>query len=202
MGATLGPDVRHQPDRDVNAPTRQLYLVRHCEATGQAPDASLTSAGEAQAIMLADLLAPLGIERIISSPYIRARDSIAPLAVRLGIPVETDDRLIERVLRPTSLPDWRMHLRTSFDDPDYSLPGGESSRAATARGIAAIHDAQRCPALATVIITHGNLLALLLRQFDARVGFAAWAGLSNPDVYRVGVAEPSQPIARLWTLNE
>ncbi len=49
---------------------------------------------------------------------------------------------------------------------------------------------------------YGNLLALLLRQFDARVGFAAWANLSNPDVYPIGVEEPHQPIARLWTLTE
>lgn len=33
--------------------------------------------------------------------------------------------------------------------------------------------------------------------FDARVGFAVWAALSHPDVYRVGVEEPNQPIARL-----
>ena len=35
------------------------------------------------------------------------------------------------------------------------------------------------------IVTHGNLLALLLRHFDGRVGFAAWEALTNPDVYRV-----------------
>jgi 2,3-bisphosphoglycerate-dependent phosphoglycerate mutase len=182
--------------------SRSLYLVRHCQATGQAPDAPLTPAGGAQAIALADLLAPLGIARIIASPYRRARDSIAPLAARLGIPVETDDRLIERVLSPTPLADWRTHLEKSFDEPDYCLPGGESSRVAAARGIAALHDAQRHPAHATVTVTHGNLLALLLRQFDSRVGFAAWARLSNPDVYRVALERPDQPIARLWALSE
>jgi 2,3-bisphosphoglycerate-dependent phosphoglycerate mutase len=203
VGATLGTDVRNQPDRDVNEPALPpLYLVRHCQATGQAPDAPLTAAGEAQAVALADLLAPLGIERIIASPYRCARDSAAPLAARLGIPIESDGRLIERVLSLSPLPDWRAHLAMSFDDPDYHLPGGESSRAATTRGLAAIHDACTLPARTAAIVTHGNLLALLLRQFDARVGFTAWAGLSNPDVYCVGMEKPNQPFTRLWTLSK
>ena len=67
----------------------------------------------AQAGLLADLLAPLGIARILSSPFVRARDSIAPLAARLGIPIETDDRLVERILTTEPLPDWRAHLARS-----------------------------------------------------------------------------------------
>ncbi len=115
-----------------------LYLVRHCQATGQEPDAPLTPLGESQAEALADLLAPLGIGRILSSPFHRARASITPLAMRLGVPIETDDRLIERVLCEAPLVDWRVHLEKSFDDFDYCLAGGESSRAATARAVAAI----------------------------------------------------------------
>jgi 2,3-bisphosphoglycerate-dependent phosphoglycerate mutase len=156
----------------------------------------------AQAELLADLLAPLGIARILSSPFVRARDSIAPLAARLGIAVETDDRLIERVLTTEPLPDWRLHLARSFDDDDYRLAGGESSRAATARAVAIMAEARQHPAPATVIVTHGNLLALLLRHCNSRVGFAAWDALTNPDVYRVTFGVPPQPITRLWTLTE
>jgi 2,3-bisphosphoglycerate-dependent phosphoglycerate mutase len=182
--------------------SRPLYLVRHCQATGQAPDAPLTPEGMTQARRLADLLAPLGIARILSSPFVRARDSVAPLAARLGLPVETDARLVERVLTTASLPDWRAHLARSFDDDDYRLSGGESSRAATARAVAALTEARQHPACVTVIVTHGNLLALLLRHCDSRAGFAAWDALTNPDVYRVTFGEPPQPIVRLWTLIE
>ena len=155
-----------------------------------------------QAHLLADILAPLGIERILSSPFVRARDSIAPLAARLGIPIETDDRLIERALTTEPLPDWPAHLARTFDDDDYCLTGGESSRAATARAVAVVDEATRHPARATVVITHGNLLALLLRHFDGRAGFPAWQKLTNPDVYRVTLGEIPQPIVRLWTLSE
>src|SRR3954453_2868357 len=43
-----------------------IYLVRHCQSTGQAPDAPLTDLGRQQARRLADALDELGIERIIS----------------------------------------------------------------------------------------------------------------------------------------
>lgn len=186
----------------MTAPTRLLYLVRHCQATGQEPDAPLTPDGVTQAALLADRLTPLGVDRILSSPFVRARDSIAPLAARLGIPVETDDRLIERVLTTEPLPDWRAHLARTFDDADYHLAGGESSRAATARAVAVLNEAAHHPARAAVIVTHGNLLALLLRHFDGRAGFAAWQALTNPDLYRVTLGDRAQPIMRLWTLTE
>jgi len=182
----------------VTADARLLYLVRHCLAAGQTPDAPLTPEGIAQARLLADLLAPLGIDRVVSSPFRRARESIAPLATRLSLPVETDDRLIERVLSPAPLRDWQAHLRRTFDDDDYCLKGGESSRTATARAVAVLDDARRHPARATVIVTHGNLLALLLRHFDGRVGFAAWESLTNPDVYRVTIGQQPQPFVRIW----
>lgn len=36
--------------------SQMFYLVRHCQATGQEPDAPLTETGQQQAIALADWL--------------------------------------------------------------------------------------------------------------------------------------------------
>jgi 2,3-bisphosphoglycerate-dependent phosphoglycerate mutase len=77
---------------------KTLYIVRHCKAAGQQPEATLTVDGHVQAEQLAEKLAALPIERIISSPFVRAKQSIAPLAERLGLPIVTDTRLAERVL--------------------------------------------------------------------------------------------------------
>ena len=49
-----------------------------------------------------------------------------------------------------------------------------------------------------VVVTHGNLLALLLRSFDPAVGYAHWERLTNPDVYRVAVASGVARVARVW----
>lgn len=75
-----------------------LVLIRHCETTGQEPDAPLTATGRRQAETLARRLEEVGIERVVSSPFVRAVQSASPLAERLGLPVETDPRLRERTL--------------------------------------------------------------------------------------------------------
>ena len=176
---------------------KTLYVVRHCSAEGQEADAALTPEGVAQAHHMAESLVASNIERIISSPYARATQSIAPLAQRLGLEVELDTRLVERVLCSASRPDWQELLRDSFSDLDLSFDGGESSRAAMRRAVAVVEDIQRHPAQRTLLVTHGNLMTLLLKYFDGSVGFAEWRALSNPDVYRVLFAQPVS-VKRVW----
>jgi 2,3-bisphosphoglycerate-dependent phosphoglycerate mutase len=165
-----------------------LYLVRHCQATGQEPDAPLIEVGQQQAIALADWLGETQIDRIISSPYVRAYQSIVPLSKRLGLTVEVDDRLIERVLSPVPLPNWQEKLAETFVNLDLSF-GGESSRAAMNRGIAVVHEVMQQTEKPVVIVTHGNLLTLILKFFDEQIGYADWANLQNPDVYRVQIED-------------
>lgn len=176
---------------------KTIYLVRHCKTSGQEADAPLTDEGREQAETLGEWLFHKSVGRIVSSPYARARESIAPLATRLALPVETDGRLIERVLCGSALPDWREHLAASFTDLDWCLPGGESSRAAMARGVAALQDVLQHPASVSVVVTHGNLLALLLKHFDDATDFAGWKRLTNPDVYQAGHVDGTARVERV-----
>jgi 2,3-bisphosphoglycerate-dependent phosphoglycerate mutase len=169
---------------------KTLYVVRHCKAEGQEAAAPLTPEGVVQADGLAESLATTDIERIISSPYVRATQSIAPLARRLGLAVELDTRLVERALCSGSRPDWQERLCASFADLDLSFEGGESSREAMQRAVAVVTDIQRHAAQRTLLVTHGNLMVLLLKHFDDSIGFAEWCALSNPDVYRVVLTHP------------
>ena len=54
------------------------------------------------------------MDLLLSSPYTRAQQSIAPLAQRLGLPVESDARLAERVLSAEPLAHW-----ARGDPPDF-----------------------------------------------------------------------------------
>jgi 2,3-bisphosphoglycerate-dependent phosphoglycerate mutase len=162
-----------------------LYLIRHCQATGQEPDAPLTGTGQQQAIALADWLDEANINRIISSPYLRAYQSIVPLSKRLGLTIEVDDRLVERVLSSTLLVDWREKLAETFVNLDLSFPGGESSRAAMNRATAVVNEVMQQAEKPVAIVIHGNLMTLILKFFDEQIGYPDWANLQNPDVYRV-----------------
>ena len=107
--------------------------------------------------------------------------------------------LCASLLSPEPLEDWRDRLRAAWDDHDLALPGGESSRAATRRGLAALEEILADDRQPAIVVTHGNLLALLLHAFDGRPGYATWEQLSNPDVFEVVHAPPGRFTAtRAW----
>jgi 2,3-bisphosphoglycerate-dependent phosphoglycerate mutase len=177
---------------------KSLYIVRHCKAEGQAPDASLTSEGLKQSEELARFLESMNVDTIVSSPYLRARQTIEPLANKLQINLNTDERLSERILSTVQMPDWFDRLRDSYNNMDLSFEGGESNREAMNRGVAVLHDLSERHEENIVIVTHGALMSLLLKYFDERFGFDEWRQLSNPDVYRVIVEEGQNKLERVW----
>src|SRR5690606_24805396 len=141
---------------------KTLYLVRHCKATGQAPDAELTAEGFEQARALTDFFRELDISHIISSPFTRAIQSIEHLADSRSLPIQIDDRLAERVLSRDEMPDWMEKLERTFADPDLKYAGGESAREAAERGAEALAEAPD----RAVLVTHGNMMGLLLKRFE------------------------------------
>jgi 8-oxo-dGTP pyrophosphatase MutT (NUDIX family)/phosphohistidine phosphatase SixA len=77
----------------VGTPTSVVLLVRHAKAgsrnqwDGDDKLRPLSGTGREQARRLAALLALFGPERISSAPLVRCRDTMAPLAEMLGLPV-------------------------------------------------------------------------------------------------------------------
>ncbi|MBI1744813.1 histidine phosphatase family protein [Candidatus Acetothermia bacterium] len=178
---------------------KYLYLVRHCKSESQHPGAPLTLEGRAQAEALADFFMDKKIERVVSSPYARAQQSIEPFARRLGLKIELDEHLVEHRLSAKDLPDWMDKLRQSFDDLEVVFEGGESSRAAMERSVSSISDILRHEARSTLIVTHGKLMTLLLKHFDDRFGFEDWEKLTNPDVFLVKIeGRFPRSVERLW----
>jgi len=174
-----------------------FLLIRHCSATGQEPDAPLTTEGLTQANNLAVVLADYPITRILSSPYIRAVETILPYSKLKKIPIELDDRLKERVLSSTNLPDWLDKLDQTFIDSSLSFEGGESSFEATARIVEVINEVEMREDDYCAVVTHGNLAALLLHSISADFGFKGWQSLSNPDVFEINWNEDNKSYKRL-----
>jgi 2,3-bisphosphoglycerate-dependent phosphoglycerate mutase len=175
-----------------------VYLVRHCSAEGQEPEAALTEVGNGQSLRLSEFLAGLGVARIVSSPFRRAVDSARPLAETLGLEIEVDPRLAERQLGLVENGDWRAALRESFDDRNLCRPEGESSLSAQARGLEVLHDVFQETRLQPAIFSHGNLLALIANSLDSSLGFDFWRQLSNPDVFEVRRLPESLGLSRVW----
>jgi len=170
---------------------KRVYLVRHCKAKGQEPEAQLTDEGERQAERLAEYLSDKNINYIVSSPFERAMATIRPFSVKTSKKIHVDRRLSERVLSVENLPDWMEKLKETFSDLDLKLPGGESSREAMSRGVEVIEELFHRNEDHIVVVTHGNLMSLILKYFDDRIGFEEWRGLSNPDIYELSQPDES-----------
>jgi 2,3-bisphosphoglycerate-dependent phosphoglycerate mutase len=179
---------------------KKIYLVRHCSAAGQHKDSPLSTEGTRQAQLLSIFFSDqnYSIDKIYSSPYLRAIESIKPYAENIDLKINIDDRLRERVLSNEPVDDWLEVLEQSFDDHDYSLPGGESANEATYRVNQLLNEIYESDDSNIILVTHGNLFALILRQFDDSFGFNQWKEIQNPDVYLITYDKTVQSIKSLW----
>ena len=178
---------------------KNLYIVRHAKAEGQPWEAELTALGEEQAHSLVEFFKDTDIDAIYSSPFLRAVKTIEPLAENRNLPVIGDERLAERILSGTDLPDWMSHLQKSFEDFEHVLEGGESNRAAYQRASSFLEDILNGEQENIIAVSHGNLTTLLLRYFDDRFGYKELMELSNPDVYHIAVKDGQPVVKRRWS---
>ena len=84
------------------AETTVVHLLRHGEVHnpekvlyGRLPGYRLSETGEAMALAAAEWLADKDLTRVVSSPLERAQQTAAPIAGKLDLPIDVDDRLIE-----------------------------------------------------------------------------------------------------------
>ncbi|MDT0351243.1 NUDIX hydrolase [Pseudonocardia charpentierae] len=97
---------------ELGPPTSMLLVVRHAKAgsrdswDGDDGLRPLSTAGRKQAQQIAELLPLYGPDRIVSSPQVRCRDTVAPLAEALGLEVAPEPLLSES---------------SYVDDPDATL---------------------------------------------------------------------------------
>src|SRR2546427_11702585 len=110
-----------------------FYFVRHGESEGNAAriftgqsDSPLTGRGRRQAAAVADELAKVKFDRIVSSDLARSRDTAEVIAKRRGIPVEVvkDLREIDVGERTCKTFDETVGMPDCNDDGFVAWPGG------------------------------------------------------------------------------
>jgi 2,3-bisphosphoglycerate-dependent phosphoglycerate mutase len=123
----------------------------------------LTETGRVQASRLADSLAELGPGVVMSSPYLRAVQTLEPAARQWDLPIHTDQRLREwdSGIEPT--PDYGRHYEQSWAHPRWARPGAESLHELTERAVQALTDlVDDSPDRPVVIGSHGTFISRVL----------------------------------------
>jgi 2,3-bisphosphoglycerate-dependent phosphoglycerate mutase len=169
-----------------------IYFIRHAQSRVSVRQRHhewpLSDLGRVQAAQLAPLLAPLQMERVISSPFIRCLDTVAPFIAASKLPLELHDGLRERYVSDAIVDDFYASeiWKKSWADFHFCVPGCESSFLAQARFAEAVAElVDRHSGSVIGISTHGNVLGLFLNFIDARFHLAEAEKIRNPDVLKI-----------------
>jgi 2,3-bisphosphoglycerate-dependent phosphoglycerate mutase len=187
-GARTLPDVQRLPPLEI-------ILVRH--ATPVPPgtpgwedrddERPLTTDGLRQADELALELDPYGLSAVYSSPFLRSVQTVTPTAARRLLEVQLIDDLRERQLVPGHRDEWHELMERSWREPDFEVPGGESSRAAQLRGLRALDLLRAHHAFGgrLLVASHGNLISLVLQALEPAVDFAFQQAMPMPAIFHL-----------------
>lgn len=153
----------------------RIYVARHGETQWNAEnkicgrtDLPLTGNGLAQAEALGEEARELGLDLILCSPMLRARQTAAPAARMCGIPVILDERLIEQ--------DYGIYEGKDRKDPGFlankrqfacRYPGGESMMDVAHRVYDLLEEVKvKYAGKNVLLVCHGGVCRLIRTYFE------------------------------------
>ncbi len=155
-----------------------LFFVRHARPDVSVRDEAtrpLTPDGAEAAERVADFFAGAGISAVWSSPYLRAVDTVRPLALRQGLTVRTDEGFRERKVENGWIDDFRAFSRKQWSDFTFKLDGGECLREVQQRNLAAIGRVLAAhPGERVLIGSHGTALSTIVNHYRPDFGYDAF----------------------------
>lgn len=132
----------------------------------------LNARGQEQARLAAEVLAPLGVTHLLSSPVVRARQTAEVIAQRLGKAVEDVPSLHEvdyGAWEGSFFQTQRSHpaAHAVFHDPINAVfPDGESLLNVQRRGVEAVESARRrYPQGVIAVVSHGDVIRTTMAHY-------------------------------------
>jgi len=185
-------------------------MIRHAESSfvfGKERTRGLSEQGKLDAQKVVELMSDEPIDIIVSSPYTRAVQTIQGLADLKHLPVKEYEGLRERALKGPeyNISEQRFweEAKKSFEDQEYCMPGGESIKQAQERAVPIIkrllkeYEGKRI-----VVGTHGNIMTIIMNDFDDCYGYDFWKNTSKPDIYKlIFNGDQLTEVKRIWSYN-
>lgn len=155
---------------------KHIYFVRHGETVGNvekvyhSKDAELTETGQAQAAAVAERVAHLCIEALVSSDFLRAKNTAAIIGEKIGLS-PTEQSLFGEWIEPKHLlgkpythPE-AVEMRTAVfgsEDPHYRHRDEETFAEMKVRATQCFAFLEQHPASRICVITHLGFLRVLV----------------------------------------
>lgn len=169
----------------------EIYFIRHAESFYSKEDNDfdrpLTVRGKVDAEELAKYFSDISIDHIISSPYVRAIDTVEIIARDKGLPLELVNDFRERRVgdKDVAVGEFENFAQKQWNDFHYARRGGESLYTVQKRALKSLEKVlQKYSDNNIIIATHGTLLGIVLNYYDdEKYDFQYWKGLKMPDIF-------------------
>ncbi|MBT2691658.1 histidine phosphatase family protein [Bacillus sp. ISL-55] len=184
----------------------EVYFVRHAHSVfslEHEETRELSEKGWRDAEKITEILSHENINHIISSSYVRAKQTVEGLADLLDLEIEIDSRFRERDLaaRNHQFENPEEAMQMVFSNPVFKYPGGESNHEVQQRGIDGLRDTiKKYKGKKIAIGIHGNIMTCTMNYFDKKYDFEFWKKTTKPDIYKLIINDRFELISceRLW----
>ena len=172
---------------------KKFILLRHCKAEMSGEDhlRKLDSEGIVQSVSVCEKLEKMVKKdvKIYSSPFIRAVETVKPLADKLKIDIIQSDELKEIKIGKSEKLTKHEIINEMWKDKEFKVDNGESQIEkfkSMEYFLNKMFDNSSNEDV--IIVTHGNLLGIILKfYFNRPFGFDDWKIMSMPDLYELSI---------------
>lgn len=167
----------------------KILLLRHAESVYSSDDRGRglsESGGHAARVLVESYKDIFQPERIYSSPYRRAMDTVKPLAKAWDRKIELDERLRERKSTETPVDDFTAFAKKQWLDHRFSVFACESLNDVAKRGKEMMMEVEAENRGKTILLsTHGTWMGAVMHDFDPSFDYSAWKKLKTPDLWEI-----------------
>jgi len=152
-----------------------VYFIRHAQPDFTVREDAvrpLSAKGKEDAKSLVRVFAKVDIDHIYSSPFLRAVDTVLPLAEQRGMTISLVEDFRERKVDSGWIEDFHTFAKRQWMDFQYKLTDGECLAEVQERNVRALGDIlKRHPDSSIVIGTHGTALSTIFYHYDSTYGY-------------------------------
>lgn len=180
-----------------------IYFVRHADSLfipNRERERGLSDRGKADVMRINEMLGHEEFDLFISSPYGRAIETIRGLATSANQEIVIVEELRERGIGTIPERGFMAAKKQVYEDFDFAYPEGESSHQAQQRAVKALKMILNTQSGKKIVIgTHGDIMTLMLNEFDKNYGYDFWSTSTMPDIYRTEFSgEDLERVERIW----
>lgn len=161
----------------------KIYFVRHAKPDFSVHDdltRPLTDKGIIDSKNICEFLKEKSINKIYSSPYKRAIDTIKELAQNLNIKIEVVDDFRERKISNIWIEDFNKFSKSQWENFEYKLNDGESLNEVQSRNIKALHKILNENSNQNIVIgTHRTALSTIINYYDKTFDYLSFTKIKD-----------------------